>query len=72
MNNTQVNKPNCFMHQLTEALTAIDGWAQLSIMSLPQNEPERERLEHVRHVVEHMMGRVHGVMAMQRRSSEVD
>lgn len=67
MNDIQANKPNCFMHHLTEALTEIDGWAQLSIMSLPQNEPERERLEHVRDMVEYMMDRVHGVIALQQQ-----
>ncbi len=71
MNHIEVNKPNCFMHHLTEALTAIDGWAPLSLMSLPQNEPGRERFEHIRHVVKHMMGRVHGVIALQQQS-EVD
>ncbi len=54
-----------FIHQLTEALTAIDGWAQLSLLSLPQNEPEREKIEHLRQVVKQTMVRVHGFMDSQ-------
>ncbi|PON16862.1 hypothetical protein C2W62_16205 [Candidatus Entotheonella serta] len=54
-----------FMHELTEALTAIDGWAQLSLMSLPQSEPEREKIEHLRWVVQQTMVRVHGFMRSQ-------
>ncbi len=53
---------NGFMHDLTEALTTIDGWAQLSLISLPQNEPEREQIEHLRQVVKQTMMRVHGFM----------
>ncbi|ETW94798.1 MAG: hypothetical protein ETSY1_33370 [Candidatus Entotheonella factor] len=53
---------NDFIHQLTEALTTIDGWAQLSLMSLPQNEPERVKIEHLRRVVQNTMIRVHGFM----------
>ncbi len=68
MNDMQVNKPNRFMHDLTEALTAIDGWAQLSLISLPQDEPGRERLEHIRQVVEQTMDCVHGFMAYRQQS----
>ncbi|ETX06314.1 MAG: hypothetical protein ETSY2_17880 [Candidatus Entotheonella gemina] len=54
-----------FLHQLTEALTTIDGWAQLSLMSLPQNEPERAKIEHLRAVVQKTMVRVHGYIDSQ-------
>ncbi len=62
MTETRTSVSDGFMHELTEALTAIDGWAQLSLMSLPQNEPEREKIEHLRRVVKQTMVRVHGFM----------
>ncbi len=57
---------NDFIHQLTEALTAIDGWAQLSLIALPESEPGREKIEHLRRVVEQTMTQVHGFMASQQ------